>query len=234
MHPGYRLDELCVDVWVIELDVADTDLEALRAVLAPEELARAERFRRPLDRDRYVVARGRARGLLGRYLEIDPTDVPLATASHGKPILAGSDALPPLSFNVSHSDGLALVAVADGRDVGVDLERITSERDLPAISRVAFSPSELAQWRATAPPERAARFFTTWVRKEAYLKARGEGLATAPEEVDTCSWQEVAGRLLVDAGERDRASWSVQDVRPATGFAAAVAARDGDWRLRVW
>jgi len=142
--------------------------------LPREERERAARLHRPATRRRWVAARWALRGVLGHYLDEDPAGIELRVGGNGKPALAGFPA--PLHFNLSHSDELALVAIAREREVGVDVERIESRRDLLALAQRALGPAQAADVAATLPPDRSAAFHAAWTRREAIAKCLGTGL----------------------------------------------------------
>jgi len=235
--PGGRpaLAEGEVHVWRAPLDLPSEAREPLAGTLAPDELARAARFRSPRDRDRSVAARGILRALLGRCLDVAPASLRFGYGPHGKPSLAiGGAPAADIRFNVTHAGGQALYAVARGREVGIDLEPI---RDLPDADEVAarfFSPREAAALRALPPERRMAGFFACWTRKEAYVKARGAGLALPLASFSVAVDPERPAALLAAAapdGDDDR--WSLHDLRPGAGLAAALAVEGAPgWIIR--
>jgi len=162
-----------VCLWWADLDHPPVPFEVLAGTLAADENARAARLRRPLDRSRFVAARGLLRLLLGQALDLTPHSLRFTYGPHGKPALAGNGP----HFNLSHSDGQALFAVSATREVGIDIERIRD--DLPVTSLAArwLPPPAPAALAALPPAERPAAFCHAWVRQEASLKAYGSGLA---------------------------------------------------------
>jgi 4'-phosphopantetheinyl transferase len=161
-------------LWCVDLDVREQAEAGLRGELSPGEIARAERFASPRVRRRFVVARGTLRALLGFLLEERPRSVPIAEGSSGKPRLAEPE--PRLHFNVSHSGDLALVCVADGLEVGVDLESVRPVPSAVAIARRCFTPAEASFVEDGAQEDVDRRFLRCWTRKEALVKALGTGL----------------------------------------------------------
>ena len=157
-------------VWRIRLAPCPVDL------LSEDERARALRFHFPLHRHRFVAARSALRRILAAYLDLPPAELRFHYSPHGKPYLEHHW----LRFNLAHSEDLALCAVARAREIGVDIERIRPRPTQERIPERFFSPSEAAQLRAL-PPE---AFFHYWTAKEAYLKARGEGLAIPLDSFD--------------------------------------------------
>jgi 4'-phosphopantetheinyl transferase len=166
---------LCEDevhVWRASIDGLP-HLAQLEATLTDDERARANRFRFPRDRERYIAARGQLRALLSRYLNRPARDFRFTYTAYGKPALVSDE----LRFNVSHSHQLALFAFAWQRDLGVDVEYIKPDFGTMDIAESTFSLHEFAALRALSPDQQTDAFFNCWTRKEAYIKAIGEGLS---------------------------------------------------------
>ena len=165
-----------VHVWRAELDAPGWPDSA--RLPAPER-ERAERMLSPASSRRWVASRWALRTVLARYLATEPEAIALRSDTRGKPELAES--ADRLAFNLSHSGGLALIAVAAGRQVGVDVERVDAGRDLVALADRALDPEASAEVReAPAGPERAAAFHDAWARREALVKCFGGGLGEPP------------------------------------------------------
>lgn len=223
-------------MWRVGLDAG---ADALAAHLADDEHARAARFRFDRDRRRYVVARGRLREILGRYLDVPPERVSFQYGPQGKPELCPEteDAAPGhgLTFNLSHAGEHALVVVARGRRVGVDLEPVRALPDADIIAERFFSASEVAAYRALPEAARPAAFFACWTRKEAFVKALGDGLTHPLDTFDVSVAPEAAVPLLRVSGVDARAvGWDACDVPLGLDHAAAVAASGPGWHLVVW
>jgi len=164
-----------VHVWRVGLD--SPSWPAADLLPAPER-ARAARLL-PLDkRRRWVAARWALRVVLGRYLGQAPAEIAFRAGAHGKPALAGPAA--GLRFNLSHSAGLALIAVSRGRDVGVDVEWVDRRRDVLALAPRALGPAEAATVRRAPVAARPLAFHAAWTRREAFAKCHGGGLAAPP------------------------------------------------------
>ena len=224
------LDE--VHVWSADLDRIPEAL--LRDPLSADEQERGRRFHFERDRRRFAATRGLLRRLLGRYLGLDPSRLRFAYGPRGKPFLAGED---ELRFNVSHSGGLALLAFARGREVGVDVERERPVPEAADIARHYFSAWEAAQLRRLRDGERTAAFFRCWTRKEAFIKATGDGLSRSLDAFDVTLAPGEPARLLRVEGEPEAARrfW-IEDVSPAPGFAGALAVEGSPARVvcRSW
>jgi len=224
-----------VHVWCAALDVPESQVRSLWDTLTADERQRAERYIFEKDRTHFVVARGLLRVLLGRYLRQDPPHLRFTYGPHGKPALATDTGRATLCFNVSHSHGLALYAVTRSREVGVDVERIRPEVAQEKIAERFFSPREVTVLRALPTPLQATAFFACWTRKEAYIKAKGEGLALPLDQFDVSLAPGEPAALLRTAWDpQEAACWTLQDLAPASGYRAAVAVAGHAWRLTCW
>ena len=214
-----------VEVIVARPDVGADAVSASAKLLSNEERERAARFAFEPERRRYIVTRALLRQLLAARLGIPPEAVELAAGARGKPALAGQFAASALRFNVSHCQDVAVYAFASGREVGIDVEAV---RELPDADDVAarwFSPREYAAYRALAPEERPLGFFQCWTRKEAFIKALGDGLYHPLDRFDvTLAPGEPAKILRVEDVPGDRCRWRLEGFSPVPGFVAAVVA----------
>ena len=216
-----------VDVWALDVACPAHELPRLEAILSFDERARASRFRLDRDRSRFIRVRSGLRTLIGSYLGVHPADVAFEYGTHGKPMLGGGYES-SLKFNVSHSDGVALIAISHGVEVGIDVEAIRPMADADQIAARFFSPREKAELRGLP----SASFFTCWTRKEAYLKARGHGLAQELRAF-TVTVSSGVPPVVVDhdeEGEGER--WSVHDLPALPGYAAALVTRGNPLRVR--
>lgn len=219
-----RLADDEVHVWRFALHAGPETLSGLASVLADDEHERAARFVFARDRRRFVVARATLRHVLGRYAVKSPQALAFEYGPHGKPSLVA----PKLSFNLAHSEDLALLAVARSGRLGIDLE---AERalDLLSLARTTFSAREAAALAALPLEARARAFFHVWTCKEACVKALGQGLAYALDRFEV--GLEPPARLL--RCELELADWALVSFEPAPGFAAALAC-DRPRRVRAW
>lgn len=217
-----------VHVWRCALDPPAAELEQLRALLSPEEAARAARFHFEADRRAFVAARGYLRRLLGGYLGQSPASVELRCGSHGKPEVAGT----AVGFNLSHSGGAALFAFAREADVGVDLERHRADLAQLEIAEHFFSPAEVAALRSVPESGRQEAFFDCWTRKEAFIKALGEGLSHPLDSFDVALLPGEPARLLATRPDPEEASrWTLRSLDVGRGWSAALAVRGGGWKV---
>lgn len=204
----------------LDADVADG------SVLSDDERARAARFRFDRDRHRFVAGRSTLRSLVSSYLGIDPADVAFAYGPQGKPFVLGSE----LSFNVSHSGGCAVYAFARGVEVGVDVELLEHSRYDDGVAERFFSPHEVATLEAVAPETRPDAFLRCWTRKEAFIKARGEGLSLPLHEFDVEFAPGTRPQILRTAwSAHEPAEWTLSDISGfCPGAIAALAVRSAE------
>ena len=215
-----------VELWVWPLDIGADERGRLFAYLSDDEVARAERFVFDRDRHRYIAARGRMREVLARLLGTTPAELRFAYSSHGKPSLPVA-----LHFNLSHSEGLAALGVSRTHELGVDVEHVRPLKE--DIAERFFSRAEVATLRALPEHEQLDAFYRCWTRKEAVVKAIGEGLSRPLDSFDVTLGAQSARLLRMD-GERDGPSvWQMAHFAPATGFEGAVACRTGGGALVV-
>jgi 4'-phosphopantetheinyl transferase len=203
-----------IDVWCLPVDEASVPLAELHGVLDPEEQARAARFIGADHRDRFVRAHALMRIILSAYLDSRPEALRFGSGAHGKPYLIGAETL---SFNLSHSHGLAALAVGRGMVLGVDVERCRALTDRDGLIGRFFSTTEQASYLALPEAERDEGFFRLWTRKEAYIKALGEGLS-CPLDSFTVS---IGARAAILAPVLP--GWSLHHFEPAEGYLGALA-----------
>lgn len=235
-EPGlFRLAAGEVHVWCARLDLADDALARCYATLAVDERQRSARLRFARDRRRFVAAHGVLRQLLGRYLGTSAERVAYIRSAFGKPALA-PECAGRIRFNLSHSAGFALVAIAADAELGVDLEHLREASDYPEIARQFFSAAEIEYLRALPPHRYAQAFIACWTRKEAYLKARGEGLAGGMGECSVLLASERKTGPRDPGEQRDQQLWCFHELRPTPGYIGTLAIEGSGWRLseREW
>jgi 4'-phosphopantetheinyl transferase len=220
-----------VHVWRVELDRCRAHVESLAASLSAEERSYASRFVHEGDRTRYITTRGALRHILGGYVSSAPETIVFSFGARGKPEL--SEPLASwLGFNVSHSRDIALCAVARTRRVGIDVEYLRPVTDALDIAERFFSSGESAALRAIPHERRRSAFFACWTRKEAYVKALGEGLAVPLHSFEVSLADPELARLRSIGGSVEAArGWTVCDVAPGPGYAGAVAVEGRDWAV---
>ena len=214
-----------LDIWPIPLRGETISCVEIEANLSSEERQRAARFRFAEHALRYRICHAGMRRILGSYLALPPSHVDLIAQPKGKPRLAGDSRL---RFNLSHSGDLALLAVAEDFEVGVDVEEVRFDLSVDGLAGF-FTAAERERLRAEAPGDKERTFFRWWTRKEAVLKADGCGLSGGLDRLDISGCPPELVRFPAESG----AWWRVHDLDVAPGYAAAVAAPPGDWQIRV-
>ena len=218
----FLLAEREVQVWRAALEDPD-DARKLEPLLSSDEFDRANRFRFPEHRRRFVIARGCLRQLLAAYLDLRPGDIAFRYQEAGKPELAGHHPQ-SLSFNVSHSGDLAAFAFAKARKIGVDVEMIRHDVDVEDIPKRFFSPSEQQTLAALQGDAKYQGFFNCWTRKEAYVKAVGSGLSLPLRDFDVSLVPGDPARLLATRPDATAASrWTMASLDFGSSCAAAIA-----------
>jgi 4'-phosphopantetheinyl transferase len=220
-RPPAALADDEIHLWRFALGAGEPELRAMSALLHADERARAARFRFERDRRRFVVARARLRQILGAYLGRPPDALTFDYGPRGKPSLPGID------FNLAHSHELALLAVMRGGGLGVDVEEVRLDVPVEDVARYYFSAAERSALRGLADERQKRAFFDCWTRKEAYLKAIGEGL-WLPLDSFTVSVDGPAALIEVRDRPDEAARWWLESVDAGDGYAAADALRLGD------
>ena len=217
-------------VWTVPLVVAPAELARLGGLLSDPERERAARYLHAPSREQFTIARARLRLLLSRYLGTDPERVEFGTSNTGKPTLPGTG----LSFNVSHTQGLALIAVSAGCEVGVDVERVRPQPTHLDMAMRYFTPNESQRLNALPPSESERAFFHVWTRKEAFLKATGLGLSHGLERFEVAVPPDEPCRLLhIDGDVEVAARWTLLNLEPAAGYVAALAVEGREYEVKM-
>jgi 4'-phosphopantetheinyl transferase len=221
---GNRLaDDDEIDVVVARLDVGLDAVRASAAILTEAERQRAARFAFDRDRQRFIVARARLRELLAVRLGVRPRSVELACGARGKPALSRRFADAELRFNVSHSEDLAAYAFLRGREIGIDVERVRAIAGTDDIAVHFFSRRENEAYRALDPHDRLIGFFNCWTRKEAFVKALGDGVHHPLDRFDVTLAPGAPARILrVGLIPGDACDWALRSFVPEPGFIGAV------------
>src|SRR5690348_3860554 len=218
-----------IHVWRLELDQPERVLTRFRRTLDADELARAGRFHFEKHRRHVVAGRGWLRYVLARYLEARPEKLRFKYGPFGKPALVHDE----LRFNMSHSNGVALLAVAEDRELGVDVEHVRADFASEEIARRFFSPVEVAAFNALQQEEQVTAFFRCWTRKEAYIKAIGRGLSEPLDAFDVTLAPGEAATLLRASGQ-DVSRWLMFDLDAGEGYAGALLVEAPVSQIRLW
>lgn len=220
-----------VHVWRASLRPPPHVLARLEVHLSADERARAARFRFDEHRTAFIAGRGAQREILARYTGLPPRALAYAETKHGKQSLAGAAAQLGLRYNVSNSGDLVLIAVSRGRELGVDLEKLKPMPDGIDIAHRFFSAPENEIFAALDEAVRDLAFFNCWTRKEAYIKAVGEGLSMPLDRFDVAFAPGEEARLLRTRGdEAEAARWSMAALDPGEGYVGAIVVEGDGWR----
>jgi 4'-phosphopantetheinyl transferase len=211
-------------------------LQQLAEILSPDEQLRANNFYFEKDRCRFIVCRGILRTILGRYLDIEPSQVQFSYGVHSKPALLETNSSHSLvQFNLSHSQELALYAFTLKRQVGIDVEYIRSIDDIDSLAKHFFSEQEYTVLRKLPESQKQVAFFNCWTRKEAYIKATGQGLSLPLNQFEVSFIPGEKARLLRTFTDSKEASlWSLQELTPNPEYIAAIAVQGFNSQLKMF
>jgi 4'-phosphopantetheinyl transferase len=213
-----------VQLWTINLDDAPGAFPGVEDILDGVEQYQALRFASGQLRTRYIAAHVAVRRILGQSLARNPGDVRLARTANGKPYVADA----PIAFNLSHSGPLAVCAVTRSGHIGVDIEAVRTIDDPDGIVEHFFAPGEVAEYRRHTGDARLMTFFRLWTRKEAFIKATGEGLSRPLNTFDVAVGRPLPARPVGLGGDDlTPVRWSIQSFTPAPGYVGALAC-EGD------
>lgn len=220
-----------IHIWKAALDCEESTLQRFEATLSADELARANRFFSLRDRSNFVAARGVLRELLGKYLNRAPGALKFSYSAKGKPSLQSEHPDVPLRFNISHSHGLALLAFATNRELGVDVEWIRPNVALEEIAERYFSSREVNELKSLEPARRAVGFFQCWTRKESYVKAKGEGLHIPLESFSVT----LTPGHPAELNSADSMQWRLESIElDEEDYVSALVGEGTDWHPCFW
>jgi 4'-phosphopantetheinyl transferase len=233
--PQIELAEDEVQLWRVDLEAIRGHESRWQELLSSDEITRAARFHFAADRQRFVASRAWLRTILAAFLRTEAPELTFCYAKNQKPFLGAAHAGSGITFNVSHSGGIALYAFARRREIGVDVEQIRRDFDVESIAHRFFSISERQQLGALPESEKVEAFFRCWTRKEAYIKAIGEGLSLPLSQFDVSLEAMETDALLATRPDNSEAGqWSIREVSGGPGYSAALCVRGRDWRLAHW
>ena len=219
-----------VHLWQAALD--DRLAESVKHLLSADEISRADRFHFARDRNHFMAGRGFLRTLLSVYLGISPDELRFSYAEKGKPFLEEIQQA-GLNFNLAHSHGMAIYALSQGRAIGVDLEYVREDLAGEKIAERFFSPREVEVLKKVPAELRKEAFFNCWTRKEAYIKARGEGLSMSLDDFDVSLGPgEPAALLLNQTEPAEVTRWTMRSIPVPSGYVAALVVEGQDFQLR--
>lgn len=206
-----------VQVWSVALDLPQEAVDHLLNWLSADEKARAARLKFAVHQRRFIVSRGMLRYLLGHFLQLAPSDVVFRYGEHGKPSVQGLD------FNNSDSEDLSLIAIAKGLALGVDVEYCQPNDNIMALAKRFFSPTEYQALAALPAAEQQSGFYRVWTRKEAFIKAIGQGLSFPLADFSVSIDHDNPRMLEIKRDDMPVSDWWLVNLLPKTEFAAALA-----------
>ena len=224
-----------VHLWRADLHLPDRNIQGLHQILSTAERMKAERLHFERNRREFIIGVGILRKILGSYLGVDPKALQFTRGKRGKPMLCDLFANGSIHFNMSHSEGLALYGFTRDHEIGVDIEFVRNIPEMDHIAEQFFSKRENDVFRSLPESKKKEAFFNCWTRKEAFVKAIGEGFFYPLDQFEVSFTPDEPSRLLTIDGDSQTASqWFVGSIKPASGFTAAFAMEGHDWRLHFW
>jgi 4'-phosphopantetheinyl transferase len=225
----FTLDPGCVDVWLIDVNEARDELQSFTALLSRAEQERAARFKFDKDRRLFTVAHAALRSILASYLKIASTSLEFADGAKGKPKFAPALAGRGVEFTLSHSHQTALLGVAQGREVGVDVEYVKRDFQFADVAKRFFTPSEVDALQGLPPQLQREAFFKCWTSKEAFLKAKGTGLSGKLDEVEITLTAEQRVQITANVP-----GWSLIELDPGDDYEGALVVEGAPLPVRCF
>lgn len=208
-------------VWKVDLNNKVLENQCFK-LLSEDERGRASKFRFEKDRSHFIIARGVLRQILGQYLSENPATLTFEYGKNGKPFLPKNT----LQFNLSHAGGIALIALTKNHNIGIDIEVINKKVEVEKIAKHFFAQGEIDRLMSLSEAQRHEAFFNCWTRKEAFIKATGDGLSFPLDQFEvTLKPDEKAQLLATHFDGKEREKWSLFDIDADEGYKAALAVR---------
>lgn len=224
-----------VHVWRVDLANLGQNLSRSEKLLSEDESIKAKKFYLNADRIKYICTRAAVREILGEYLGVEPDSLIFSYSHHGKPYLADLSIGKNFTFNISHAGNLSLLAVTKDRRIGVDLEPLRKEDAIEPIARRFFTPEEARRLLAMPEALRPEAFFTCWTRKEAFIKAQGEGLSIPLNQFKvTFTKDEIPRLILADDVPGGSDQWSIFHLEAGEGYVGALVVEGIDLDVVGW
>ena len=226
------MEDRSIHVWGFSLDGSRSFVERCRSWLSEDERGRAARFISQQDQLRFVLAHGGLRAVLGRYTGLDPSAMMFQLSSTGKPALLNGHATQfPARFNLSHTHGRMLIAIASEREIGVDLEQIQDKTEVAKLAKRFYAPAEYERVIALSGSEQTQRFYRYWVAKEAVLKGQGVGLRSLQQCEILQSVDLSRAEAMLSKGASMQPGWTIHWLNCGIGWVGAVSAHGIDWDI---
>ena len=226
------LNKKDVHIWCAKTDFSTPPNTSLFSTLSIQEKLRADRFKFSNDRLTFITARGILRSLLGKYLQKHPAKISFRFGEFGKPKLSENTSL---QFNISHSENLVIFGFAKNQSIGVDVEFIKEGVELLDIAKRFFSTNEFKTMSSLADSEQKLAFFNCWTRKEAFIKAIGDGLSFPLDQFEvSLRPNEPAKMLATHWNPNETSKWSLYSFNPQKDYVAAIAIKNQIEKIKYW
>ncbi|MFQ5741840.1 MAG: 4'-phosphopantetheinyl transferase family protein [Acidobacteriota bacterium] len=229
---SFQLESGQIHLWRLDLDLAPQYLRLAGDLLSSDEKERARRYRFEKIRSRFVGSRSLLRVVLAGYLGVTPRRITFEYGVNGKPALSNQESPPGLQFNLSHSSSVGLLAVTLQDPIGVDIERIRPLHDVDRLARSCFAEHEFSLFKEVGPDEKLDVFYRCWTRKEAFVKALGQGLTRSTRSFEVSFLDPAKASLVAMEGHPlEPELWSIEPLEPAEGYVGALAVRRPSARI---
>ena len=235
-HGVLRIDIDEIHIWNATLIRDESVIENVSKTISKKEQNKAARFHFGEDQERFILSHGFLRIIISSYLNQEPDNFQFSFSKYGKPSLKNNQGDEILSFNISHSADKAIFAITRNRMIGIDIERIVEGFPCEEIAERFFSPKENEELLKIEPGNlRELAFFTTWTRKEAYIKALGDGLSMPLDQFDVSVSPHEPAKLIANRRDPKEVSrWTLMDLKTSPGFVSTLAAQGSDLRISYW
>ncbi len=222
-----------IDIWLCELKQLSGDINNFYSILSEDERGRADKLKVEDKKQQYIITRGALRQRLGLLANIDPKDFVFDYLEHGKPVLNNDARFKDITFNISHSNDLALIAVAQKQNIGIDIEKINHESDHQALMTRFFSKAEQAEFQTMLDANKARAFCACWTRKEAFIKAVGDGVSYGLDSFDVTVDPDKQA-LEINLHKPSEETWSAINLPINDDYMACLVSNGGDVDVRCW
>lgn len=230
---NFKLGE--VHIWFGALHQTVSELYRFNQTLSVEERMRAGRFHFQKDRKRFIARHGMLRMILGCYFGVEASELRFCHGANGKPAITETSCNKPIQFNLSHSNGFAILAFARNLEIGVDIEYIHDFSEMDQIAESFFSIKENEVFRSLPEIQKKEAFYKGWVCKEAFVKALGDGLSCPLDKFDVSLVPGEPAKLLsIEGDSREASRWSIQYLKPAPDYVGAIAVKSRTLDIQRW
>jgi len=222
-----------VDIWLCDLKLLSDDINYFYSILSEDECLRADKLKVEEKKQQYIIARGCLRQRLSLLTNIEPEDFVFKTLEHGKPVLNCDDRFVDITFNISHSHDLALIAISQKQNIGIDIEKINHESDHQALVTRFFSETEQSEFQTIEEINKAKAFCACWTRKEAFIKAIGDGITYGLDTFDVTVDPDIQTpniKLHKPASK----TWSAQNLSVGNDYMGCLVSDAPNANIRYW